>query len=106
MIYKGGKMTQRMLPETTGEDIKDAFGKFHSMDTAELIRTMFALFQGIARAQKEDLIATWGLLDFFDAEVPAADKHRIKAIRRAILHRLSQLSETHLKITLEVEHKH
>jgi hypothetical protein len=99
-------MTQRMLPETAGEDIKGAFGKFHSMDTAELIQTMLKLFQGISRASKEDLVATWGLLDFFESEVPKEDEHRIKAIRRAILHRLEDLFEPTLIHRFTGENKH
>jgi hypothetical protein len=98
-------MTQRMLPETAGEDIKGAFGKFHSMDTAELIKTMLGLFQGISRASKEDLVSTWGLLDFFENEVPVEDQHRIRAIRRAILHRLEEVNYSmFIKLTSEKKH--
>jgi hypothetical protein len=74
-----------MIPERVEDDIKDAFGKFKTMNTAEILKTIFGLLQGVMRAEKEDLIAVWGLLDFFDSEVPEDEKHRIKVIRRTIL---------------------
>lgn len=97
---------QRMIPEKVEGDFKEVFGRFHTMDTAEIVGTILELLRSISTSGKNDLVAVWGLLDFFASEVPREDVHRIKAIRSTILHRLEVLGEHHLKLNLELEHKY
>ena len=101
------RMIQKLLPPQTAEEFSDFFRDMHNLTAGEVIGVVYNAFGYIAsNATAPQLQALWRTLDFFEEEVPPADKHRIKALRRAILDRLRSIHmEAYANFSLEGKHK-